>query len=418
MPKHNLAIYGGKKLFKKDMVYDWPLITPAAEKIVVKQMHSSLSIYNKSGIIAEFEDMFAAIHERKYGLLTSSGTAALHSAFYALGIGPNDEVICPDYTFFATAMPLFQLGALPVLADCDRHGSLEPSEIEKLITKKTKAVAVTHMWGHPCDMSKIAAICKKNNLFLVEDCSHAHGARYNNKSVGTFGDIGIWSLQGQKIIAAGEGGILLTNNRELYDKAQLLGHFNKRAIQELDKAASYFQYAVTGTGLKYRSHPLGIAFAFTQLPHLKEWIKIKQINAKRIENIICSCPGITPLYPHSTKIINSYYAFVFLIDEDMAGFSREDLVKAVNAEGFLDLDIPKSTAPLHGFTIFQKPISPVVKYKDACIRKQFPNADFIYEHAVKVSVPVESKKGSRGDKFINDLETVWNKVIDGLNSKN
>ena len=105
----------------------------------------------------------------------------------------------------------------------------------KLKEKRTKAVIVTHMWGHPCSMDKIKDFCRQHKLYLVEDCSHAHGARFKNKCVGSIGDIGAWSLQTQKIVSAGEGGVLLTNNRKYYDWAQLLGHFNKRSMQEIKK---------------------------------------------------------------------------------------------------------------------------------------------------------------------------------------
>ena len=410
----NLAVNGGPRIFEIDIKYNWPLINQEAEQAVIKQLHTALSIYDKSGAIGEFEDKFAAFHEMKYGLVTSSGTSALHSAYYAIGLGPGDEVICPDYTFFATAVPLFQLGALPVLADCDETGGLKPSEIERLITEKTKAVVVTHMWGQPCEMSEILSLCQKHNLRLIEDCSHAHGARYNNKYVGTFGDIGIWSLQTQKIIAAGEGGILLTNSRQLYDRAQLLGHFNKRALKEMDSSSPDYQYATTGTGLKYRAHPLGIAFALTQLPNLKKWIEAKQSNAARLKEILASCPGIKFLSSPQKDFLNAYYALIFTLDEKVCGFNREELVSAINAEGFLDLDIPKSTSPLHTFAIFQKPISPVTAYNQPCIRGSYPNSDFIAKRAVKISVPVEVEAGSRGDEFIKNFKLVWDKVTKSL----
>lgn len=405
-----------RPLFKKPVTYQWPLITRDMEKAVIKQMNTALSIYKRAGVVAEFEDMFAKIHRAKYSLVTSSGTSALHSAFYAIGLGPGDEVICPDNTFFATAMPLFQLGALPVLADCDQHGGLDPEEIVRLVNKKTKAVVVTHMWGNPCQMDRIVSYCKKYRLKLVEDCSHAHGAMYKGKYVGTIGDIGAWSLQTQKIIASGEGGILVTNNQEYYDRAQLLGHFNKRSMDEISKNKPYYKYASTGTGLKYRAHPLGVALALTQLPHLATWMKGKRYNAKRLSAIIKRWPGMVVVDP-PRGAHGAYYALTFLVDKKKCGISRDELVSKIQAEGFLDIDIPKATSPLHTFAAFQKPISPVIRYAVSSVRGTYPNTRYIAEHIVKISVPVEMSRGSRGDKFVKAFDKVWLKVYSAYGNK-
>jgi dTDP-4-amino-4,6-dideoxygalactose transaminase len=409
-----LAINGGSPALPTPIYYRWPIINKASETAVIEQLHRGLSVYDKSGVIGDFEDRFASIHSRNYGLVTSSGSAALHSAFYALGISPGDEVICPTYTFFATAMPLFQLGALPVLADCTEYGGLKPSEIERLLTRKTKAVVVTHMWGLPCDMKEIKSICSRNKLFLIEDCSHANGASYHKKLVGTFGDIAIWSFSTGKLLSAGEGGILLTDDEEIYDKAQLLGHFNKRAMQEISPSKPYYKYAVTGLGLKYRAHPLGIAFALSQLPRIQEWISGKQVNARHIREILARTPKLHPLYPEFTDRTSSYYAFVILVNKKTAGFTREQLYDAICAEGFRDIDIPRSTSPLHNFAAFQTPSSPVINYINNGIRGPYPIADKIASQAIKISVPVETEKKSRGTKFIDSFEKVWFKVVQNL----
>src|ERR1035438_7796780 len=257
-----LAVLGGKPACEHRVTYKWPKVTIESERLVLSQLRSGeLSIYDRSGVIRDFETMFGEIHGAQYVLVTSSGTAALHSAYYAIGLGPGDEVLCSTYTFFATVMPLFQLGALPVLVDCLEDGTFDCNAAEALITDRTRAIVVTHMWGLPCDMADVVSFCERHSLALVEDCSHAHGATWNRQKVGTFGDAGAWSMQTKKIIAAGEGGATLAGSRIVYDRAQLLGHFNKRAIQEMDTAHEPYKYAATGLGLKYRAHPLGIAFA-------------------------------------------------------------------------------------------------------------------------------------------------------------
>ena len=412
----DLAINGGEPILDRQATYCWPKIDKDGEKDVLEQLRKGLSIYDRSGVIKDFEDRFALLHGKKHGLVTSSGTAAIHSAFYSLGISPGDEVICPTYTFFATAVPLFQLGALPVLADCDEYGSMNPDEIEPLVNQKTKAVVITHMWGLPCNIGKIRKICDGKNLPLIEDCSHAHGATYNGKLVGTFGKMGVWSLQAQKIICAGEGGIMLTDDDLVYDRAQLLGHFNKRAMQEIPESRPYYKYAVTGLGLKYRAHPLGIAFALGQLGRLEGWVKNKRHNAERIRRIL-SQTDIVPLYPELNDRKSSYYAFPMLVNKEITGFSRELLVSAMHAEGFTDIDMPNSTSPLHGFAAFNEPVSPVTKYSHHHTRGSYPNAERIASQIVKISVPVESPKESVGERFIDSFEKVLLKILPSLQSK-
>ena len=182
-----LAIAGGQKTFTlQGPHYVWPPITKTVERAVLKQLHTNISIYDRSGIFEEFENAYSVYHKRKYALLCNSGTTAIHSMFVAADFKEGDEVICPAYTFFATVTPLLFTGAKPVLCDCDVNGNIDPQEIEKKITSKTKGVVITHMWGIPCQMDAITKICKKYKLLLLEDCSHAHGARYDGKTAGSF----------------------------------------------------------------------------------------------------------------------------------------------------------------------------------------------------------------------------------------
>jgi len=151
-----------------------PIINKEIESSVKKQLHEDISIYDNGGIYKEVEAKLKELFPRKYILTTCNGTSALYTMFFGANIQRGDEVIVPAYTFFATASPLFQLGALPILADCGENGNIDPISIEKKITKNTKAVVVTHMWGIPCDMENISRLCKKHNILLLEDCSHAH----------------------------------------------------------------------------------------------------------------------------------------------------------------------------------------------------------------------------------------------------
>src|SRR3989344_5332340 len=154
--KKNLAILGGKKnINKKAPHFIWPPISKKIEKAVVKQLYKTISIYDRSGIFQEFENAFSKYHGKKYALLCSSGTLAIHSMFVSANFKEGDEVICPVYTFFATVTPLLFTGAKPVFCDSDVNGNIDPKEIEKKITPRTKGVIVTHMWGIPCQMDEI-----------------------------------------------------------------------------------------------------------------------------------------------------------------------------------------------------------------------------------------------------------------------
>ncbi|MDD3367010.1 MAG: aminotransferase class I/II-fold pyridoxal phosphate-dependent enzyme, partial [Sphaerochaetaceae bacterium] len=172
----------------------------------------------------------------KYGLAVTSGTSALIVALQALKIGPGDEVICPGYTFIASMSSIITAGAVPVLAEIDESLTLDPKDIERHISKKTKAIMVVHMLGNPAAMDEIAAIAKKHNLLLIEDSAQAFGAKYKGKYVGLTGDIGTYSFNVFKTINAGDGGLILTNNEETFKTAFAIhdqGHMPLRAGLEV-----------------------------------------------------------------------------------------------------------------------------------------------------------------------------------------
>lgn len=391
--------------------YQWPLITSATEKAVLDQLRSgNISIYDRSGIFKVFEQRFADYHQRKYGLVTNSGTSAIFSMYEGLGLGPHDEVIAPVYTFFATVSPLLYLGAKPVFCDCRSDGNIDPAMIEKKITAKTKAVIVTHMWGIPCDMDKILAICKKYNLKLLEDCSHAHGARYKNKLVGTFGDAAIWSLQGQKIITGGEGGILLTDDQEIYVRAQLQGQYNKRCLQEIPKSHPLFKFAVTGFGLKLRAHPLSIALANEQFDHLDQWLEKKRQYANYIAKELSSIAFLhMPEYQDRNP---SWYAFVFYYDESKANCSIEDFIIRLHKLGLHEIERPKSTQPLHKLALFHHPIEamPRIYSNNFEIDKKFPQAEKIYQTAIKIPVWATQEDEVIVKKYVNGIKKVCHEI--------
>jgi dTDP-4-amino-4,6-dideoxygalactose transaminase len=407
-----LAIKGGAKtLSLKGPHYVWPPITKVVEQVALKQLHTSISIYDRSGIFEKFESAFSKYHKRKFALLTSSGTTAIHSMFVAAGFSDGDEVICPAYTFFATVTPLLFTGAKPVLCDCGENGNIDPNEIEKKITSRTKGVVITHMWGIPCQMDKIVEICKKYKLLLLEDCSHAHGARYKNQVAGSFGDIAAWSLQGPKNVSGGEGGILATNNEEFYYRALLFGHYNKRCKQEIPREHPLYRYSTTGMGLKYRAHPLAVALAFETFRKLDTYLTVRDKFAKRIIAAVKNIPGLTP--PQiADQIQPSWYALIFQYQpEKFQGLSIEKFFEALQAEGLFEADRPGSTSPLNLLPLFQTPTELFPIYKSnsfSCAKGDFPRAEKFYENAIKFPVWAEQKYASVVTSYIRGIQKVSN----------
>lgn len=405
-----LAINGGAPSinFNTTPHYTWPVLTEKTEAAVLHQMKESISIYDKSGIIDRLEKRLATYHDTKYALLTCTGTAGLHSAFIAIDLREGDEVICPAYTFYATVTPLFSLGVIPVLVDAQMDGNIDPDAIEAKINSRTKAIVITHMWGIPCEMDKIVKIAKKHNLFLIEDCSHAHGAIYNGKKVGTFGDISVFSLQGQKTLTGGEGGFLLTSSDDLYHRAVLFGHYNKRCLQEIPSNSPLYQYGITGMGLKLRIHPLAAAIANEQMDHLDEILENRRKIASKMIEAFGNFAGIEP--PAVNLLAEpTWYAMVFQFDgEKLNGLSLNRLYEALKAEGCKEFDLPTSTRPLNLLPLFQNPSLLFPKY-EGCISYKpgdFPVAESFYKKALKLPVWHDLKDLKILDQYIGAFEKV------------
>ncbi len=414
-----LAAFGGKPVLPKDYKHPvWPVITDDYKTAVTEQMDTSMSIYNRSGVFEDFENRFASLHNAKYALLNNSGTNALWAMFVGAGLGPEDEVICPTYTFFATNTPLLSSGVHPVFCDSAEDGNIDPKEIIKKIGPKTKAILITHMWGYPCNMDEIVSIAKKNNLLLFEDCSHAHLATYKGKRVGSFGDAAAWSLQGQKNITGGEGGILVTNNLDIYVRANLLGHYNKRCKDEIPSDHPLYKFAVTGMGLKLRAHPLAIAFADEQLRQHEDYQKMRNYCAEQYKKLLEQYSFITPI-EHSDAD-PSWYAFVLKYNAPDGSVSREKFVDLLHAEGLTEVDIPGSTGPNHLLPVFKDPsvlFPQFYKTKESFnTNEQFPNALKFYESIVKLPTWTQPEHKDLISSYIEGLRKVLDYVSDNIQS--
>jgi perosamine synthetase len=413
MNTSNLAISGGTPVLSdRKNHYIWPRITPELEASVFEQLHESLSLYNKSGIFARFETAFAHYHQRSYALVENAGTSALYGIYEGIGLGPGDEVIVPAYTFFATVSPLMHTGAVPIFCDCNEDGNIDPEQIESLITPRCKAIMITHMWGMPCDMDRIVQICQRHKLLLLEDCSHAHGARYKGKKVGTLSHAAAWSLQGQKIITGGEGGILLTDDATLYHRALLQGHYNNRCKQEIDREDPLFEFALTGFGLKLRAHPLAIAIAFQQFKHLDEWLEQKQRYAEQFIKALSLYPFLK--MPRFVDKQPSWYAFIIQYDEACAnGVSVDNFHRALLAEGLAEVDRPGSTRPIYNLPLFTRPHQalPRLYQKSLSQTQMFPGAETFYRQTLKLPVWAFSDEQSLVNSYIEGVQKVSDAVL-------
>ena len=260
-----------KNLKKKMILTAGPSVS---SKELVYTLDAALNGWNENMnyYLDKLAKSFSNLIGVKYALPTSSCTGALHIALLALGIKSGDEVIVPNITWVATASVVKFVGATPVFADVGLDDwNICPKQVEKLITKRTKAIIVVHLYGHPANMYSIKKIVKKHNLKLLEDAAPAIGAEFNKKKCGSFGDFAAFSFQGAKLVVCGEGGILLTNNYNYYKKAKKIWNFGRTTKDSLDGT-----FWIDSHGMKYKMSNLQAAFALGQLERVKELVKKKR----------------------------------------------------------------------------------------------------------------------------------------------
>lgn len=328
-----LAIEGGPKTVTIEAVDRWRRIGEEEIALVTEMLRREEISMAGGGVMAEFEREFAAYHGVEYALSQCNGTSCMHAAYFAAGVGPGDEVIVPSYTWGNMVSPILHTNGTPVFCEIDPHTlNADPEDIRKRITPRTKAICIVHIWGNVADMDSIMEIANQHNLIVIEDCSHAHGAEHRGCKVGTIGHIGCFSLQGSKCVVAGEGGAIITNDTELYERILILGH-QGRAARDLvtDK---YKFLGDMGLGWKYRAHPLAMGIAKIQLR------KLDEVNAKRAEVFqhldegLRNLPGIEVLSSYPGTKRGGFYGYRLLYHpEQLGGLSRSKFIEALQAEG-------------------------------------------------------------------------------------
>jgi len=283
-------------------------------------------ISSKGKFITEFEKNFAEYCGVKYGIATANGTVALHLALEALKISKGDEVIVPDLTFIATANVITYCNAKPIFIDSHPdYWCIDTEKIVEKITTKTKAIIPVHLYGHPCDMDAIMKIAKKYGLYVIEDAAEAHGAKYKEKKVGSFGDISCFSFYGNKIITTGEGGICLTDNQELAERMKILRDHGMNPNK---------RYWYDVIGFNYRMTNVQAAIGIAQLKKLDKFIKRKrQIARKYSEGLKdLEMKGLITLHPEMPWANSVYWMYSILL-EDNFGVKREKLMQLLEERG-------------------------------------------------------------------------------------
>ncbi len=243
--------------------------------------------------VREFETRWRRWVGTRHALVTGSGTLALYAAYFGAGVGPGDEVLCPSFTWINTAGPAILLGARPVLCESDPDSlMLDPDDVRRRVTERTRAIVAVHLWGNVCDLDALGAIAREAGAVLIEDCSHAHGARWRGRAVGTVGTAGCWSLQDSKPIAAGEAGVLATDDEAVFDRACLLGQLSRMGALMTPEHGWLQPW---GLGMKLRPHPLGIAIAAFGLGGIDEANRRLRAWAEEVESGIEGVPGLRPV---------------------------------------------------------------------------------------------------------------------------
>lgn len=326
------------------------------EKKYIEECLDTNWISSGGRFIKKFEDDFASYCGRKYAIATSNGTTALHLALTVLGISRGDEVIVSDLTFVSPVNTIIYTGATPVLVDVDKdYWNIDPMKIEQSITPQTKAIIAIHLYGYPCKMDEILALAQKYNLFVIEDCAEAHGAKFGDQRVGSFGDISCFSFFGNKIITSGEGGMCLTDNEVLAEKMKtLLNH-------GMSREKKYWHDVV---GFNYRMTNLQAAIGLAQLEKIDFLLKNKnQISKKYNENL--KDLGDLIIMPKKNNWAEPVcWMYSILINQDKAGVDRDELIKKLKEE---NIDSRPFFYPIHQMPPYQKYQGP----------KEFPVTDYL-----------------------------------------
>jgi perosamine synthetase len=395
MTRHNLDPFPSPRSFVQTgkaalpVLDRWQQIGPEEIEIATEMTRRN-ELSGGTPTVREFEEQWRRRTNTKYAITVMNGTSSLYSAYFGVGVGPGDEVLCPVNTWICSISPVPLLGARPVFCDIDPETlQLDPAEVERKITAKTAAICAVHLWGNICDLDGLVSVSAKYDIPLIEDCSHAHGARYDGQPCGSFGDVACWSLQGSKAVSAGEGGVLATNEVDIFERACLVGQVNR--VEGIDLVSGkYTEHQPLGLGMKFRAHPLGIGIALEQLKKLDALNERRRLYIEEVEAGLTSIPGLRPIRIYAGAERGGFYGFPVIHDPAaMNGVTTTQLIDALNQAG---LGVTRSPYPnLHtlplfakGFDVFTRnrgPLSPASGYP-GYEPGDFPQAELSHERTI------------------------------------
>jgi len=327
-----LAINGGEKHVPDGALKPWPPITEDDERLVLESLRSDRHAWGPNCDALQKE--FAAWNGNKFCWTTNSGTSALHMTVAATGAAAGDEIITPAYSWTSSVSCILHHGCVPVFVDNDfATANLDPAKLEAAISERTRAILVVHLHGLPCRMDAILEVARRHDLVVIEDCCQAHGALYRGKKVGTIGHCAAFSLNQNKMLTGGEGGLFVTDNEEMSKRAQALVLFGD--FREPVPQPAYHAY---GLAYMYRNSELPAAFARAQLKRLDSFIADARTLSETVTAQLRGTPGLI-LPVEDDECRSNWYNYLVRLDAAACGYQgpveelREAVVKACQAEG-------------------------------------------------------------------------------------
>lgn len=384
----------------RDKFPEWPVFDDeelrAVEAVVKSKQWWIGAPKDRAGNqVWQLQEEFAKFQEADYCVAVYNGTVAIETALAALGIGLGDEVIVSDWTFVASASAVVATNAVPVFCDVDpRTFVMDVDKVESLITDRTRAIVPVHLGGNPVDMVHLKEIADQHDLKIVEDCAHAHGSRFKGTRVGNFGDAGTFSLQASKVLTAGEGGFIITNDEQLADDIYTYSDCGRH------KGEHFYNHFVYGTN--YRMSEFNGAVARTQLKKFPALHEKRNAGAKYLAEKLNALEGIQVMQLTPGTDESGWYVFPFVFDPAVyGGISAPEFYQKLNAAG-----IPTDDCypPLHGLTCF----------KDVALRKgiDYSRANWGGAKSANENFPVVSDLYARSVELPQELLLADNDALD------
>lgn len=360
---------------KKQIPYSTQFIADEDIQAVVEALRSDW--LTQGPRIEEFEKEMARYCGAKYAVAVNSGTSALHLACLVAGIGKEDEVITSPITFVASANCVLYCGGKPVFADIQEDTiNIEPEEIKKNVTSKTKAIIPVHFAGHPCDMEEIRTIAEQHDLIIVEDASHALGAEYRGSKIGSckYSDMSVLSFHAVKHITTGEGGMVLTNNKIYYDRLRMLRTHgiirDKNMLINADEGAWY--YEMQSLGFNYRITDIQCALGLSQLSNLPKRIARRQEIARCYDNAFSELEGVSTLKLRN-GVVHSYHLYILLFNTAKLKKTRREIFQALRDNGIM---VNVHYIPIH--------LHPYYREMFGVRTGLCPTAEKVYQHMISL----------------------------------